>query len=117
MRFLKATMCAEESEAYKQLDTVGKQHYTEKLKLLGLTGDPYVAPRDAFVVDPETWPAVDFPDICVYLIHSPSPYTKEALKAYKSTEAWAYFSAGYVSDMKLMQLNSETCLVLAKVSY
>ena len=63
MRFLKATMCAEESEAYKQLDAVGKQRYTEKLKLLGLTGDPYVAPRDAFVVDPETWPAVDFPDI------------------------------------------------------
>ena len=46
MRFLKATMCAEESEAYKPLDAVGKQRYTEKLKLLGLTGDPYVAPRD-----------------------------------------------------------------------
>ena len=70
-------MCAEESEACKQLDAVGKQRYTEKLQLLRLTGDP---PRDAFVADPETWPAVDFPDICVYLIHSPSPYTKEALK-------------------------------------
>ena len=58
MRFLKATMYAEESEAYKPLDAVGKQLYTEKLQLLGL---PYVAPRDAFVADPETWPAVDFP--------------------------------------------------------
>ena len=38
----KATMCAEESEAYKQLDVVGKQRYTEKLpdQPLGLTGDP-----------------------------------------------------------------------------
>ena len=59
-------------------------------------------------------PAVDFPDICVYLIHPPST---EALNAYKSTDAWAYLSAGYVSDIKLMQLNSETCLVVAKVSY
>ena len=30
-----------------QLDAVGKQCYTEKLQLLGLTGDSYVAPRDA----------------------------------------------------------------------
>ena len=31
---------------YKPLDAVEKQRYTEKL--LGLTRDPYVAPRDAF---------------------------------------------------------------------
>ena len=35
-------MCAEEPEAYKQLDAVGKQCYTEKVQLLGLTGDPYM---------------------------------------------------------------------------
>ena len=108
-------MCNEESDVYKQLDAAGKQRYRDKLHLLGLKSDPHLAPIDAFVQDPETWPAVDFPDICVYLIHSPNPYTKEELKAYKSTEAWVYFSAGYVSAIRLLQTSSETYLVLAKV--
>ena len=63
-------MCAEESaKLYKPLDAVEKQCYTEKLQLLGLTRDPYVARSEGClrVADPVTWPAVDFPDICVYL--------------------------------------------------
>ena len=46
-----------------------------------------------------------------------SDIQEKRFKAYKRTEAWAYFSAGYVSDIKLMQLNSEACFILAKVSY
>ena len=57
----------------------------KQLQLLGLTSDPHAIQRDAIVQDPEMCPAVDFPDICIYLIHSSSPYTKEALNAFKST--------------------------------
>ena len=42
-------MCNEESDVYKQLDTVGMQRYREKLHLLGLTSDPHVTLIDAFI--------------------------------------------------------------------
>ena len=92
---------AEQSDAFKQLDAVGKSRYNEKLGMLGITTDPYMTPKDAWDCSPSRWPDVSFPDICVYFIHTP-PYTKDELKAYKSTEAWAYFTAGYVSEVGLL---------------
>ena len=75
-------MCNEESDVYKQLDAAGMQRYREKLHLLGLTSDPHVAPIDAFVQDPETWPAVDFMRLFDSFTKS---LHKRELKAYKST--------------------------------
>ena len=76
--------------------------------MLGITTDPYMTPKDAWDYNPS------FPDICVYFIHTP-PYTKDELKAYKSTEAWAYFTAGYVSEVGLLNTTSQTCLLSAMV--
>ena len=106
---------AELSDLFKQLDMVGTLCYKEKLGMLGVTTDPYSASRDVWDYNPSRWPDLSFPDICAYLIHSLSPYTKEAIKAYKSTEAWAYFTAGYVSEVGLLHLTPQTCLLSAMV--
>ena len=105
-----------ESDFFKQLDARGKRRYDEKLEILGLCSDPYATTSEDWESDPDCWPNVEFPDIFNYLIDSPSPHTKESLKAYKSTEAWAYFTAGYVTNVGLMKINAESCLLRAKVS-
>ena len=105
-----------ESDFFKQLDARGKRRYDEKLEILGLCSDPYATTSEDWESDPDYWPNVEFPDIFNYLIDSPSPHTKESLKAYKSTEAWAYFTAGYVTNVGLMKINAESCLLRAKVS-
>ena len=84
-------MDEETSEFYKQLDDAGKARYRIKLQLIGSNQDIYLLPSNDWSSssNAELWHTVDFPDIYVYLINSPSLYTKESLKAYKSTEAWA----------------------------
>ena len=105
-----------ESEFFKQLDVADKKRYKEKLSKLGLRTDPYLLSGDQWSTSRNVWPSVEFPDICVYLINSPSPYTKEALKAYKSSEAWAYFAAGFVEDVLVTKVKDNSLLMTAKVS-
>ena len=47
---------AEQSDAFKQLDAVGKSRYNEKLAMLGITTDPYMTPKDAWDYNPSRWP-------------------------------------------------------------
>ena len=47
---MRYTNMAERWDSFKQLDTVGKLRYKEKLGMLGVTTDPYSTSRDV-------WPA------------------------------------------------------------
>ena len=103
------------SDFFKQLDAADKKQYKEKLSKLGLCIDLYLMDADQWSTSRNVWPSVEFPDICVYLLNSPSPYTKEALKAYKSSEGYAYFVAGFVDQVLVTKINDNVMLMTAKV--
>ena len=57
------------------------------------------------------WPRVTYADIYNYLIHTPSQYTHETLKAYKSMEGYTlynYFINGWVSNISVRRMESST---------
>jgi len=108
---------SEETESiyYKELNKDDQVRYKEKMRMLEMGTDPYLLPTDEWSTNRNVWPSVEFPDICVYLLNSPSPYTKESLKAFKSMEGYAYFVAGFVEEVLVTKLSDNTQLMTAKV--
>ena len=54
--------------------------------------DPYLLESNKWKDDVSSWPPVEFPHIYVYLIETPGEFTREKLKAFKSLEAYNYYS-------------------------
>ena len=54
--------------------------------------DPYRLRSDAWIDDATLWPSPEFPNIYCYLIDTPGEFTREKLKAFKSLEAYNYYS-------------------------
>eukprot|EP00112_Aurelia_sp_Birch-Aquarium-sp1_P018060 Seg4256.2 transcript_id=Seg4256.2/GoldUCD/mRNA.D3Y31 product="hypothetical protein" protein_id=Seg4256.2/GoldUCD/D3Y31 len=62
-------------------------------------------------------PDLSWRDVTEYLLDSPSVYTKESIKAYKSLEAYNYFTCGHVQDCFHHNISkeSEFCYIKSEV--
>ena len=99
------------SEYYNELDTSVKKRYQKKLKSIGENvDDPYIFGPGPGITD--FMPEVEYPDIYNFLINTPSPYTKDELKAYKSLEGYQYLVAGWVSNISVHSVSSDDTKVV-----
>ena len=86
------------SDYYSKLSAVSKTRYLEKISKIGGV-DPYSLPESEFSKCQEDFPDIDYPDICNYLLYSPSPVSLEEMKNFKSLESYNQFLCGWVRDV------------------
>ena len=94
------------STYYHGLEEQAKSRYREKLAKIGALSDPYLSSTVSSSVDWQDWPDVRYPDIFSYLIETPSLYTHQQLKAYKSLEAYKQFVDGWVGNLVVCRVPS-----------
>ena len=92
-----------------------KKRYREKLALID-GDDPYAIPREEWTDNVDFWPAITYMHIGLYLLFTPSPYTREDLQNYKSLDSYARFLAGWVREVLVRRYPGDKALVVAKVS-
>ena len=63
-------------------------------------------------------PDITWRDVETYLIDTPSEYTKESMRAYKSLDAYDYFVCGHVQSCYYNEISTECefCYIKSKVS-
>ena len=107
------------STYYNSLEDEARRHYKRKLQLSDGTQLP-----DPFMIaewksDVALLPDIGWADMYNYLIHSPSTYTHQSLKSYKSLEAYNFFLCGHVQDIFYcgdLIKDSKFCCIKTKVS-
>ena len=107
------------SDYYYRLEEAAKIRYKEKLAILGGINDLYLTMENNLdCLEWQDWPEVQYPDIYNYLITTPSPHTKEEMKAYKSLEGYRQFVDGWVSNVKVCTISySNSYLIMASVKH
>ena len=75
----------------------------------------YILPRSELNLD--NWPDIEYPDIYNYLISTPSLYTKDMLKAYKSLESYNYFISRWVGDVCMHKVSESKTILTGKVRH
>lgn len=103
------------STTIKTLDQRIKLRYTEKIDDAGIA-DPYMMPKGMFVslLSMKQLPDFQYADIYNYFVESTSSFTRSAMKAYKSLEAYKYFIAGWVRDIDCRKIE-KAYLFMSKV--
>ena len=80
--------------------------YSNKIESVGLRKCPCDIPKSDWIDDMKIWPPVTYPDVYNYLIVTPGEFTMEALKAFKSLDAYNFVLSGWV--MPLYVLNPKS---------
>ena len=91
------------TEYLDTLDSASKRRYLGKIKLINNI-DPYKIDKKDWSKDEDNLPAINYPDLIPCLLFTPSPFSKEELKAIKSTEAYNQFLEGWVHQIFTYQL-------------
>ena len=83
-------------------------------KALIIGCDPYLLPSTLFcpLKSAKRLPQLSFPNVYIYLVHNPSPYTGDSLKAFKITDAYQYAVAGWVNYTKIWHLETKNMYVI-----
>ena len=94
-------MWEKHSAYYTSLGENDKKEYVKKLTLqnLKLLPDPFNIEDKNWSSDVTKLPDIDYPDIWNYLVETPSEFTKDKVKAYKSLEAYNFFVSGHVHEV------------------
>ena len=102
------------------LEACDRKHYAAKLTLADGTvlPDPFLL-EQGWTDDISNLPNLSWRDVTQYLIDSPSEFTNEAMKAYKSLEAYNYFVCKHVQDCyhHAIHEKSEFCYIKSAVCY
>ena len=97
------------------LEGKSKERYQRKLALIDGV-DPYTISKKDWSEKVDDYPSISYPDIVNYLIFTPSAYTSDDLKSYKSLQAYKNFIEGWVKDIKAFKAKDNIVVVAARVS-
>lgn len=89
---------------YDSLSEDAKLRYNEKIHKCGGI-DPYTLKASDLSENRKDFPEMTLLDIGNHMIHSVSPFTKNAFKAYKSMEAYSFFESGFVTNIGSRKTN------------
>jgi hypothetical protein len=105
------------SDHVKKLTSSDRKRYFDKIRLTDGTQLPDPFSLDNWSDDIAHLPDLSWIDVYTYLIDTPSVYTKEALKAWKSLDAYGLYACGHVQDcaFNAISASSDFCYIRAKV--
>ncbi len=109
------------SQYAKSLPNLDLERYKQKLRVnIGgqdvVLKDPYTL-NSGWLAQVAKLPPTDYGTIYSYLVLTPGPYTGEAMRAYKSLEAYNYFQSGHVREVSVHSISGDLpyCFVRAAV--
>ena len=86
-----------------------RSHYKKKLTLGNevVLEDPFNIEEGNWTTDVKQLSDVCYPDIWNYLIETPSEFTKDKMKAYKSLESYNFFASGNVHQVYIHKIEHQ----------
>lgn len=100
------------STSISHLSELERRRYEDKINCIGV--DLYLIKKTEWTNDFNNFPPITYPDIVNYLVFTPSPFSMEDLRAYKSLEAYNFFTSGWVRQ-PAVTLRNDLYVISARV--